>query len=165
MPTFILSPALHIEFPVLSQLSKVSTLVSEHHLLISTKTRIVHISPPRHMLFVAVAHPDIAALAPGMYCWIDLISADQNANDPTALLNQLSIFACWSNMIQAVILDDHDLGILALSARDALTVQLAVNQAFSNLSYGDSKVMPWAGGGWKELLGLHEAFRSPDHKN
>lgn len=96
----------------------------------------------------SLASAHIAAFASGMYCRDGLSGDNSNSNDPIAPLYQLSKTDFWFQ---------HDRGcdarpppegeFLELPAGGSFTVQLASNQAFTDLSYNGEKVTQWPDGG------------------
>ena len=101
-------------------------------------------------LLPSSANAHIAAFAKGMYCQngTDPASPNLNSNAPVSPLYQLSQTDWWFQ---------HDRGcdvvpppegeFLELPAGGDFTVQLATNQAFTDLSYGGKQVTDWPDGG------------------
>ncbi|EXJ69370.1 uncharacterized protein A1O5_07406 [Cladophialophora psammophila CBS 110553] len=102
------------------------------------------------LTLAGVAQAHIAAFAKGMYCenGADPSNPNFNSNAPVAPLYNLTQDQWWFQ---------HDRGcdavppppgvFLELPAGGSFDVDLANNQAFSNLSYGGSKVSEWPDGG------------------
>lgn len=102
------------------------------------------------LALAGLAQAHVAAFGPGMYCRNSLDPNNPNLNS-NAPVNPLY------NLTQEQWFFQHDRGcdkvpppageFLNLPAGGSFDIQLANNQAFTNLSYGGSQVTDWPDGG------------------
>jgi hypothetical protein len=97
-----------------------------------------------------VAQAHVAAFAKGMYCenGTDPSNPNMNSNAPVAPLYNLTQEDWWFQHDRGCDLVPPPPGVfLELPAGGSFNVQLANNQAFSNLSYGGQYTSEWPDGG------------------
>ena len=99
---------------------------------------------------VGLGHAHVAAFAKGMYCenGTDPSNPNFNSNAPVAPLYNLTQDQWWFQHARGCDLVPPPPGVfLEIPAGGSFNVQLANNQAFTNLSYGGSYTSEWPDGG------------------